>query len=72
MKIFNYDQFSNLSESEEEKSYTFDELSPEAKQNAIDRNRDYSVEGNAQDSIHKVTVLLLLERLSIIINFLNL
>ena len=46
MKIFNYNQFSNLSESEEEKSYTFDELSPEAKQNAIDRNRDYSVEGN--------------------------
>ena len=45
MKILNYNQFSHLSESEEEKSYTFDELSPGAKRNAIDINRDYSTEG---------------------------
>jgi len=44
MKILKYSQFSNLSESEDEKSYTFDELSPEAKKNAIDRNRDYNIE----------------------------
>jgi len=44
MKILDYTQFSNLSESEEEKSYTFDELSPEAKQNAIDSNRDLNTE----------------------------
>lgn len=44
MKILNYNQFSHLSESEDERSYTFDELSPEAKQNAIDRNRGYSTE----------------------------
>jgi len=44
MKILKYSQFSNLSESEDEKSYTFDELSPEAKQNAIDSNRGYSTE----------------------------
>jgi len=44
MKILDYTQFSNLSESEEEKSYTFDELSPEAKQNAIDLNRDRNTE----------------------------
>ena len=45
MKILNYNQFSHLSESEEEKLYTFDELSPGAKRNAIDINRDYSTEG---------------------------
>lgn len=45
MKILKYQQFSDLSESEDEKSYTFDELSPGAKQNAIDSNRDYSTEG---------------------------
>ena len=45
MKILNYNQFSNLSESDEEKSYTFDELSPEAKQHAIESNRDYNIEG---------------------------
>jgi hypothetical protein len=45
MKILNYNQFSHLSESEDEKSYTFDELSPEAKKHAIDSNRDYSTEG---------------------------
>jgi len=44
MKILKYSQFSNLSESEDEKSYTFDELSPEAKKNAIDRNRYYNIE----------------------------
>lgn len=42
MKILKYTQFSNLSESEDKKSYTFDELSPEAKKNAIDSNRDYA------------------------------
>ena len=45
MKILKYQQFSDLSESEDEKSYTFDELSQGAKQNAIDSNRDYSTEG---------------------------
>jgi hypothetical protein len=45
MKILKYTQFSNLSESEDEKSYTFNELSPEAKKHAIDSNRDYSTEG---------------------------
>lgn len=45
MKILKYTQFYNLSESEDEKSYTFDELSPEAKKHAIDSNRDYSTEG---------------------------
>jgi hypothetical protein len=44
MNILNYNQFSNLSESDGDKSYTFDELSPEAKRNAIDSNRDYSTE----------------------------
>jgi len=44
MNILNYNQFSNLSESDGDKSYTFDELSPEAKQNAIDSNRDYNIE----------------------------
>jgi len=44
MKILNYPQFSHLSESEDEKSYTFNELSPKAKKNAIDRNRDYNIE----------------------------
>ncbi len=44
MQILNYNQFSNLSESDEEKSYTFDELSPEAKKNAIEKNRDYDIE----------------------------
>lgn len=44
MKILNYNQFSNLSESEEEKSYTFDELSPEAKKHAMDKERDYNIE----------------------------
>ena len=44
MKILKYNQFSHLSESEEEKSYTFDELSPEAKKHAIDNNRDYNIE----------------------------
>lgn len=44
MKILKYTQFSHLSESEDEKSYTFDELSPEAKKNAIDSNRGYSTE----------------------------
>jgi hypothetical protein len=44
MNILNYNQFSNLSESDEEKSYTFDELSPEAKKHAIDTNREYNVE----------------------------
>jgi hypothetical protein len=46
MKILNYNQFSHLSESEEEKSYTFDELSPGAKQNAIDNNRDYHIDSH--------------------------
>ena len=45
MKILKYQQFSDLSESEDEKSYTFDELSSEAKKHAIDSNRDYSTEG---------------------------
>jgi hypothetical protein len=44
MKILNYPQFSNLSESEDERSYTFDELSPEAKKHAMDSNRDYNTE----------------------------
>ena len=44
MKIIKYSQFSNLSESEDGKSYTFDELSPEAKKHAIDSNRDYNTE----------------------------
>ena len=44
MKILKYNQFSHLSESEEEKSYTFDELSPEAKKHAIDSNRDYNID----------------------------
>jgi hypothetical protein len=44
MEILDYTQFSNLSESGEEKSYKFDELSPEAKQNAIDLNRDRNTE----------------------------
>lgn len=44
MKVLNYNQFSNLSESDGEKSYTFDELSPEAKKNAIEKNRDYDIE----------------------------
>ena len=34
-----------VKESDGEKSYTFDELSPEAKKHAIDSNRDYSTEG---------------------------
>jgi hypothetical protein len=46
MNILNYNQFSHLSESEEEKSYTFDELSPEAKKNAIDNNRDYHIDSH--------------------------
>ncbi len=44
MKVLNYNQFSNLSESDGGKSYTFDELSPEAKKNAIEKNRDYDIE----------------------------
>lgn len=43
MGILNYTQF--LKESEEEKDYSFDELSSEAKKHAIDSNRDYSIEG---------------------------
>ena len=43
MGILNYTQF--LKESEEERDYSFDELSPEAKKHAIDSNRDYSIEG---------------------------
>ena len=44
MAILKYKQF--LKESEDpEIDYSFDELSPEAKQYAIDRNRDFSIEG---------------------------
>ena len=46
MKILKYFQFSNLSESEDDKSYTFDELSPEAKKHAIDSNRDYHIDSH--------------------------
>jgi hypothetical protein len=34
-----------IKESEDEDSYSFDELSPEAKQKAIESNRDMNVEG---------------------------
>ena len=42
MRIKNFNLF--LSESEEERTYSFDELSPEAKKKALENNRDINVD----------------------------
>lgn len=43
MELLKFTQFIKESE-DHDRSYTFDELSPEAKKNAIDSNRDYDID----------------------------
>jgi hypothetical protein len=42
MRVKSFDLF--LSESEEERTYSFDELSPEAKKKALEKNRDINID----------------------------